>query len=114
MSVTVLTPDKKEFPLDFWSVISPAFSSLGKKAEWRVLNKEGSVIPVGLIVRMNASEVLESSESRRTVSYLAVAKISRDQACVTDKLHSTKGANVLARQAADSSSRKACLKIIEP
>src|SRR3569832_972286 len=35
-SVTVVSPDGKQHPLNYWQVVTNAFSSLGEKAEWRV------------------------------------------------------------------------------
>jgi hypothetical protein len=36
-SVTLATPEGKKFPLEFWDVVTPAFSDLGARAEWRIL-----------------------------------------------------------------------------
>lgn len=107
MSVTVVTPQGAKHPLNYWDVITPGFSSLGSKAEWRVAKKEGKVVPVALIVRVNA---VEGPESRRSASYLAVAKITADGICVTDKIRPSKTANEEARAAADASSAKGCLE----
>lgn len=103
-SVTVVTPDGKKHPLDYWQVITTGFSSLGGKAEWRVEKKGAKVRPYALIVRVNASENPEKPE--QNTSYLAVAKITAAEVCVTDKVKT----NEEARQAADASAAKPCLK----
>ncbi|MET0647872.1 MAG: hypothetical protein ABW208_14750 [Pyrinomonadaceae bacterium] len=103
-SVTVVTPDGKKHPLNYWHVITTAFSSLGEKAEWRVEKKGGKVKPYALIVRVNASENPEAPE--RKTSYLAVAKITAAKVCVTDKVKT----NEEARAAADASAGKPCLE----
>ena len=103
-SVTVVSPDGKKHPLNYWQVITGAFSSLGEKAEWRVEKKGGKVRPFALIVRVNASENPEKPEQK--TSYLAVAKITEAAVCVTDKVKT----NEEARQAADASADKPCLK----
>ena len=36
-SVDVVAPGGAVYPLDFWSVITSAFSSVGPRAEWRVV-----------------------------------------------------------------------------
>ena len=108
MSVTIVDPRGKEHPLEYWNVISSGFSSLGDKAEWRVKKQRGKVNPFALIVRVNASENPEDS-SKKT-SYLAVAKITPQQTCVTDKIAPSATANEEARRAADASSGKPCLK----
>ena len=101
-SVTVVSPEGKKHPLDYWQVITTGFSSLGEKAEWRVEKKGGKVRPYALIVRVNASENPEKPE--QTTSYLAVAKITDGAVCLTDKVKT----NEEARQAADASAAKPC------
>lgn len=108
-SISVVGPDKKEYPLDYWNVITRSFSSLGKKAEWRVVKRKGRVIPVALVVRVYASEQ-ENLESPRKTSYLAIAKITPEKVCVIDKIDASMDANERARQVADNSANKECLK----
>ena len=109
MSVSVVTPDNKEHPLDYWNVIAKSFSSLGKKAEWRVVKANGAIIPIALIVRVDASDQ-SNPESPKKRSYLAVAKIQAEQICVTDKIKPAKDANEAARRAADHAVNQPCLK----
>ena len=103
-SVTVVSPDGRKHPLEYWKVITTAFSSLGEKAEWRVEKKGTAVRPYALIVRVYASENPETPEQK--TSYLAVAKITADAVCVTEKLKT----NEEARAAADAAASKPCLK----
>jgi hypothetical protein len=107
MSVTVVTPAGKEFPLNYWDVITLAFSHLGDKAEWRVVKQGNKILPIALIVRVNAQE---NPESSKLTSYLAVAKIAGEQICVTDKIRPNPTANVEARRAADASANKPCFQ----
>lgn len=107
ISITVVSPNGKKHPLHYWSVITSAFSSVGDKAEWRVKKVGKKRAPMALIVRINANE--DADSSTRT-SYLAVAKITAQGICVTDKIQPGAKANEEARTAADSSARKACLK----
>ncbi len=106
-SITVISPDGKSYPLNFWEVLSSGFSSVGQKAEWRVTRKKGKVVPIALIVRFNASENPE--DSSKVTSYLAVAKITPQEICVTDKIAPSATANEEARRAADASADKPCL-----
>lgn len=106
-SITVVTPDGKKHDLDFWQVITNHFSSVGNKAEWRVIRKKGKLSPVALIVRVNASE--DPANPTRTTSYLAVAKLTADKICVTNKIGPGANANTDARRAADSASKVNCL-----
>lgn len=109
MSINVISPDHTEHALDYWDVVTSSFSSLGKKAEWRVVKHREKSTPIALIVRVNAVDQ-EDPEYPKAESYLAVAKISPEEICVTDKVRSGMGANEEARRAADSSAKKECIK----
>jgi hypothetical protein len=107
-SITVFSPDKKKHELNLWSIISGGFSSVGKKAEWRVTTKNGRQVPIALIIRFDASENPE--DSSKITSYLAVAKITPQKICVTDKIAPGATQNEDARRAADASASKPCLE----
>ncbi|HKC62569.1 MAG TPA: hypothetical protein VKB86_02975 [Pyrinomonadaceae bacterium] len=107
-SITVISPTGQKHPLELWNVISSGFSSVGKKAEWRVTRKGGRLVPIALIVRFDAST--DPSDSSKVTSYLAVAKITPQKICVTDKIAPSATANEDARRAADASADKACLE----
>jgi hypothetical protein len=107
-NITVITPQGTKHSLDLWSVISGGFSSVGPKAEWRLAMQNGKLTPVGLIVRYNASE--DPDKPDKKTSYLAVAKITPSEICVTDKIFSGPKSNEDARRAADAASTKPCLK----
>ena len=109
-SITVISPQKKEFPLDYWQVITPYFSFLGDKAEWRILKTNNKITPISLIVRVNATEQKTVDGEIKQVSYLAVAKITPKKICVTNKIPPIKNANKIARLAADKSTNKPCLQ----
>lgn len=107
-SVTVLTPRGERHPLNYWQVITTAFSSVGDKAEWRLERKRGKARPIALIVRVYASENPDSPDEK--TSYLAVAKITAGEICVTEKVKGGATANEEARRAADASADKPCLE----
>ncbi len=107
-TITVVTPNGKKHPLNYWGVVTHAFSTVGEKAEWRVIKIKGKLVPTALIVRVNASEDAENSE--KITSYLAVAKITPQKICVTDKINPGATQNEEARSAADSSAKKSCLE----
>lgn len=106
--VTILTPDGKQHPLRYVEVVTAAFSTVGEKAEWRVERKGGKVVPIALIVRVYANENPVSPNER--ASYLAVAKITPEKICVTQRIKGGVTANEEARQAADGSADKPCLE----
>ena len=103
-TINVIAPDKKKYELNMWGVVSSGFSSVGKKAEWRVKKEKGVVKPIALIVRYNVSENPESPE--KTTSYLTVTKITKTATCITDVVKPIKNANVKARKLADASADK--------
>lgn len=107
-SVTVVAANGKKYELNYWTVITTAFSSLGQKAEWRVVKKQGKAVPIALIVRVNASEDGETPNA--IISYLAVAKITPQTICVTDKIKPGATQNAEARRAADTSASRQCLE----
>lgn len=108
MSVNVLSPDAKQYELNFWTVVTPAFSSLGNKAEWRVQKQGNTLQPIALIVRINTTS--EANGRREKQSYLAVSKITDGEICVVEKISNQKNANQMARTAADNAAAKQCLQ----
>ena len=107
-NIKVVAPGGRQHSLELWSVVSGAFSNLGPKAEWRMVRQGRKLVPVGLIVRFNASENVE--DPKKATSYLVVAKISPDGSCVIDKITPGANANADARRAADAAADKPCLK----
>jgi hypothetical protein len=107
-SITVVAPDGKRHPLNYWQVITTAFSTVGDKAEWRVKREGGEARPIALIVRVRAQENPDQLE--QVTSYLAVAKITAEKICVTDRVKGAATANEEARRAADTSAGKPCLE----
>ena len=106
-TINVIYPNGKKSELDFWSKVSSAFSSVGDKAEWRVLDDGKNEKNYGLIIRYNASENPEKPE--KTTSYLVVTKITKDTACITDIVKPSKDQNETARKLADEAANKPCL-----
>jgi hypothetical protein len=109
MSITVVTADGKHHPLQYWNVITPAFSELGPKAEWRVVRRGGTVIPIALVARVNSQHQTGGTGPPVQSSSLAVAKITDDVICVTDNIASGARANESAQRAADTSCLRPCL-----
>lgn len=108
MSVSVVTPDSHDYPLNYWDVITPSFSHLGNKAEWRVIRERGKARPIALIVRVIASDQSDLLDPKQ-IPYLVVAKITPERICVTQKIEPMKQANERAREVADQAWNQACL-----
>lgn len=102
-SIDVITPKGKSFPLDLINNVSLHFSTVGKKAEWRIAaNKQ----PVALILRYNANE--DAADPAKVTSYLVVSKVTDKLVCITDIVKPQPNANEIARQLADQAPAKAC------
>jgi len=102
-SIDVITPKGKSFPLDLINNVSLHFSTVGKKAEWRIAaNKQ----PVALILRYNANE--DAADPAKVTSYLVVSKVTDKLVCITDIVKPQPKANEIARQLADQALAKAC------
>jgi len=107
-NLIVVTPKGTEHSLELWDVVSGGFSTVGPRVEWRMAQQNGKLSPVALIIRYNANE--DAEHPNKLMSYLAVAKITAGEVCVTDKILPSVAANEAARRAADSAATKPCLK----
>jgi hypothetical protein len=107
-NVIVVTPKGAKHSLELWDVISGGFSHVGPKAEWRMARQDGKLSPVALIIRYNASE--DPDRPNKHTSYLAVAKITPTEICITDKISSGPNANLEARRAADGAATRPCIQ----
>lgn len=107
-NILVVTPSGARHSLELWSIVSPAFSTIGPKAEWRMTSQNQKTTPVPLIVRYNASE--DSDKPDKKTSYLVVTKITASEVCVTDKVRAGPNSNDQARRLADETETKPCLK----
>lgn len=112
-TVNIVSPQKNVFELDYWNVVTHSFSSLGKKAEWRVARVDGKLVPAALIVRVNGTDQSDLSHPKR-VSLLAVAQIRKGEACVVKTIGAgSANANAEARVIADGPELP-CLKTVAP
>lgn len=107
-TINVIAPSGGKYELDFPKNVSYAFSYVGQKAEWRVRKEDGRIRPVALIVRYNTSGIPEADI--KDMSYLVVTKFEGEFICITDVVKPVKNANEKARQLADASAGKPCLK----
>jgi hypothetical protein len=106
MTVDVVAPGGRTQPLRYSGVITSAFSSVGPRAEWRMRNGA----PIALIVRVNAFENPDVPD--RATSYLAVARITPRETCVTDRVPPAPNANEAAQRAADQSASRPCMRTL--
>lgn len=106
-NIQVITPSGQKHSLELWSVVGSSFSALGEKAEWRVKRQGTKVTPIALIVRYN---VADPEGVGKGTSWLAVAKITDANTCVTEKIAPGANQNIAARNAADTSAMKPCIR----
>ncbi len=107
-SIEIVAPDKRIFPLDYQEFITRHMFHHGDKAEWRVMMRTGAKIPVALIVHVESHEGEDPAEV--THSYIAVAKITPEEICVTDRIPLTASSKMETRQMADSARDRQCIE----
>ncbi len=106
-----LTRQNREYILDFQSVLSTGFSTLGSQIEWRYeRGKEERV--KGIIVRLDVNDDPENLD--KVSSYLVVSKITPKNICVVGKIPLQSKRNELARAMLDSKEELPCLKESRP
>ena len=104
-SITLVTPDGRNLPLNFWDIVTPTFSTLENEVEWRVSRTNNRETPKALIVQVRTFDQTDVTHPK-PFTILAVVRIGLDDACVTAKIPAAKpNANVEARQAADNPHR---------
>jgi hypothetical protein len=108
LTAKIVTPRGRKFDLGMSELFTEhkPYVDLGSKTEWRVKQEHGTVVPVALIVRVDPSIDLFTHEP----SFLAVAKITKQQICITDRIAPGSRENEEARRAADGAAYKPCLK----
>jgi hypothetical protein len=106
-SIDVVDSAQRVFPLDFHEFVTRYMSTLDGKAEWRVATKDGREVPIALIVRVRAREDNDNPE-KVTRSYFAVAKVTPNEACVTDRIIESAQSEAEVRSAADSAQERQC------
>jgi hypothetical protein len=106
-SIDVVNAEQQAFPLDYQEFVTRHMASLDSSAEWRMASSDGTQLPIALIVRVHAREDMDDPEVTRT--WWAVAKISPDQACVTDRILEGERSEAEVRGTADTARERPCL-----
>jgi hypothetical protein len=107
-SVDVVDPARAVHPLSYQDFVTRHMSSLDGRAEWRVATDGGTPVPIALIVRVQARED-QADPERVTTTYLAVARLTPGQPCVTDRIPDGAQALAEARRAADVAREQPCV-----
>lgn len=82
-SIEVITDAEVSYPLDYQDLVTKGMFHIGDRAEWRIAKDSAQARPLALIVEIHAHDDLDQPE-RVTTTYLALAKLSAAEICVTD------------------------------
>lgn len=100
--------NNKSYNLDISQTITPLFTQLGKKIEWRY-PKGQKHNPKSIIVRLNIDIEGETQKDRKRVSYLIVSKITKNRICIVEKVAPQKNQNQIARDISNRALSITCL-----
>jgi hypothetical protein len=106
-SIDVVDEGQRVYPLNYEETVTRYMSNLTGKAEWRVATKDGKQAPIALIVRVQAREDNDNPE-KVTQTFVAVAKITSNEACVTDAIPEGTRGEAEVRSLADSAGARPC------
>lgn len=110
-SIDIVTPERAVLPLEYWEVVTPGLSHVGRKAEWRVTVRNGKLVPQALLVRLNTGNEELQGPRLSPGAIITAARIARDGACVVYQGDAAaRGADDKARAAALDPRRK-CLGV---
>lgn len=113
-SVDIVTPARAVYRLEYWEVVAPGLARVGRKAEWRVEQRAGRVVPTALLVRLDTAKSPASGPRLASGTVLTAARIDADGACVVYQGDAApKTADAAARRAA-ADRRSKCLGLFRP
>lgn len=108
-SVDIVTPKGEVYPLEYWEVVTPGLSRVGRKADWRVEKRYGRLVPTALLVRLDVTHEEPHGPRLAQGGLITAARIAVDGACVVYQGDGVaKTADQMARRAAASRDSK-CL-----
>jgi hypothetical protein len=81
-SIDIVTPRGAVYPLEYWEVVTPGLSRVGRKAEWRVEERNGKVMPTALLVRLDTGNTITEGPREAAGTIITAARIAGDGACV--------------------------------
>jgi hypothetical protein len=112
-SIDVVDAAQRVFPLNYHEFVTRHMSSLDARAEWRVTTTGGVQVPIALLVRVHAREDTDDPE-KVTHSWVAVAKLTANEVCVTDRIADGSLSDADLRAAADSARQRPCVPAQPP
>src|SRR4051812_39138596 len=108
-SIDVVDSQRHVSALNYQEVVTRSMFALGPQAEWRVVDRDGRQTPTALVVAVRAHEDRDDPE-KVTRTYLAVAKITGTESCVTDRVVEGSRTEAEVHAIADAATGKACAR----
>ncbi|MGC4049120.1 MAG: hypothetical protein QM757_06345 [Paludibaculum sp.] len=109
ISLDVVDPGGQARPLNLQDTVTRSMTNLTGQAEWRVpTGGGGGALPVALIVRVEVRED-DGDPEKVTQTYVTVAKITADAACVTDRIPEGAQPAEKVLAAADTARQRPCV-----
>ncbi|MEW8624525.1 MAG: hypothetical protein AB2551_02080 [Candidatus Thiodiazotropha sp.] len=107
-SIEIVRDSQPPFPLSYQALVTKQMFHLGEQAEWRVAESSNGIKPVALIAEIHAHENLDEPD-QVTTTFLAVAKITEAEICVTDVIDQQGISRQQLQQLADKAQQSACI-----
>lgn len=101
-SIDIVTPRGAVHPLEYWEVLAPGVARVGRKAEWRLEQRAGKLVPTALLVRLDTAEQPQRGPRFASAGgVITAARIESDGACVVYQGNGAlRSADTAARNAA--------------
>lgn len=110
-SVTVVTPDNREFVVNVGDRVEGGFTTLGPRAEWRTSVVNGHKSVIALVYRVNEQDASNVDVNHpRTTSRLVVVRVNATSVCAIAVIEPGATQNDLARAAAEGMTQAGCIK----
>jgi hypothetical protein len=106
-SVDVLDAKQRLHPLNYQEFVTRHMSNVTGRAEWRRGKGARQQAPAALIVHVQAREDADDPEEV-TQTYVAIAKITAQETCVTDRLEEGTRTEAEIRSLADTARDRRC------
>lgn len=112
-SIDLVDSSAHVHPLSYQDVVTRHMFALSPKVEWRVAKSDQKRVPIALIVRVQAREDNDNPD-RVTHTYIAIAKITPNEVCVTDTILAGTRSETIVRSTADSARERPCVPQLSP
>ncbi|TDN54842.1 hypothetical protein EC843_101900 [Buttiauxella sp. JUb87] len=106
MSLNIISPEKKQYPLELWSIVTTSFSSLENEVEWRVPDQKRQGQAMAMIVKVTSAG---PDAGMTPTSWWVIIKLASDNVCVTNILEAKSSDIMSVRMLADNSNSLTCM-----